>query len=113
MLFWGLEFGAKQTDNLIDDAVIKLVKSADKGDAEQMVHQMLQPPRIQTQTGSQKIVERKENEPGSQCVGDEILLEKVNFGPYQRCQQKCDRYQAQVDKDGPRKVHTPPCLAPV
>tara|TARA_Y100000310_G_scaffold266154_1_gene277523 strand:+ start:402 stop:662 length:261 start_codon:yes stop_codon:yes gene_type:complete len=37
MLFWGLEFGAKQTDNLIDDAVIKLVKSADKGDAEQIM----------------------------------------------------------------------------
>ena len=37
MLFWGLEFGAKQTDNLIDDAVISLIKSADKNDSEQML----------------------------------------------------------------------------
>ena len=37
MLFWGLEFGAKQTDNLIDDAVISLIKSADQNDSEQML----------------------------------------------------------------------------
>ena len=37
MLFWGLEFGAKQTDNLIDDAVISLIKSADQNDSEKML----------------------------------------------------------------------------
>jgi hypothetical protein len=34
MLFWGLEFAAKQTDNLVDDTLVNLAKTADSGDIE-------------------------------------------------------------------------------
>lgn len=37
MLFWGLEFFVKKTDNLIDDNVVALVKAADENDAEAML----------------------------------------------------------------------------
>ena len=37
MLFWGAEFAASKTDNLVDDSVIKLCKSAYNNDHEQMI----------------------------------------------------------------------------
>jgi hypothetical protein len=37
MMFWGLEFAASKTDNLVDDCFVRLGKSAYNNDHEQMI----------------------------------------------------------------------------
>lgn len=37
MFFWGVEYLAKLTDNLVDDNIVKMTKAADEGNQEDII----------------------------------------------------------------------------